>query len=253
MKFYVGIPEPAWAGDFENPFISMARLRRRKSAFPRPKGKWGLDCAGFSEVALTGGYSNTPEHFAAEATHWVSMVPGCAFVVSQDYMCEPFVLAKTGLTQADHQRLTIERYDAILAAWSSDVPLVPVLQGFSPTSYVEHLRAYGDRIGEGAMVGVGSVCKRQGAVSMVEDLLGGILHERPDLRLHGFGVKLTALESPEIRSMLESADSMAWAYAARKQGRNPNDRAEAHAFVDRISRAPTLAGTGNLLAHRKTA
>lgn len=234
MRFFIGIPEPAWAGNFERAFISVARLRRRKAVFSAPAQEWAMDSAAFSEVALHGGYRHPPEVFAREAAYWTGRVPGCAFVASQDFMCEPFVLAKTGLTVEDHQRLTIERFDALKAAWSAPAPLLPVLQGFTLETYVRHLGAYGDRIPQGAWVGVGSVCKRQGDIRLVEDILVALKRERPDLRLHGFGVKLTALRSPVVRDLLHSADSMAWAYAARRQGRNPNDRREAQAYVQRV-------------------
>lgn len=238
MIFFPGIPEPAWAHRFDLAFISIARLRRRRGAFVPPRLGWAMDSAAFSEVEGHGGYRHSPETFAAEAADWTSRVPGCMFVASQDFMCEPFVLKKTGMTVEDHQRLTIERFDAIGTAWRSSTPLLPVLQGFSIPEYIAHIDAYGDRIPERAWVGVGSVCKRQGRVSMVEDLLGAIHHRRPDLRLHGFGVKITALRSKFVREHLESADSMAWSYAARKQGRNPNDWREAATFVEKVELGP---------------
>ena len=239
MIFFPGIPEPAWAGRFETAFISINRLRRRKAVFTPPTRKWAMDSAAFTEIDQHGGYRHEPAVFAAEACAWTNRVPGCAFVASQDYMCEPFILAKTGLTIADHQRMTIERYDAIDEAWTSETPILPVLQGFAETDYLSHIDQYGDRLTEGMWVGVGSVCKRQGAIAMVEDLLGAIHHRRPDLRLHGFGVKLTALKSQLIRDRLYSADSMAWSFAARKQGRNPNDWREAQAFAMRVAEPAT--------------
>jgi hypothetical protein len=58
---------------------------------------------------------------------------------------------------------------------------------------------------------------------------------RPDLRLHGFGVKKTSLLSVAVRMLLATADSMAWSFSARKQGRNANDWREARSFVEVIS------------------
>ena len=68
----------------------------------------------------------------------------------------------------------------------------------------------------------------------IEAVLLAIKTERPDLRLHGFGVKTTALGSRLVRDLLHTADSMAWSFAARKQGRNANDYREAVAFKRRI-------------------
>ena len=60
--------------------------------------------------------------------------------------------------------------------------------------------------------------------------------ERPDLRLHGFGLKTTALGSGVVRGLLYSADSMAWSFAARKAGRDANSWREAKAYADRVAR-----------------
>jgi hypothetical protein len=72
----------------------------------------------------------------------------------------------------------------------------------------------------------------------IEEVLMAIKRERPDLLLHGFGVKVTALRSGLIRSLLHTADSMAWSFQARKQGRNANDWREAAAFAARIRTMP---------------
>ena len=141
------------------------------------------------------------------------------------------MLAKTGLTIADHQRLTIERYDDLLACDLAGVTLMPVLQGYAPADYARHVHAYGDRLAPGAYVGVGSVCKRNARPEAILAVLEAIHNARPDLRLHGFGLKTTSLAVKEIREALESADSMAWSFAARYEGRNANDWRNAAALV----------------------
>ncbi|OKH47649.1 hypothetical protein NIES2101_23300 [Calothrix sp. HK-06] len=74
-----------------------------------------------------------------------------------------------------------EYYDDI------DIPyIMPVLQGFHPQDYVEHIRMYGTRLKYGAWVGVGTLCKRNGNPREVEAVLSAIKKERPDLELHGF-------------------------------------------------------------------
>jgi hypothetical protein len=185
--------------------------------------------------------------------------------VAQDFMCEPFMLKKTGLTVPDHHRLTIERYDALLD-FDPGVRIMPVLQGFEPVDYSRHLEAYGERLTPGMWVGVGSVCKRNGSPGDVVHVLSIIKSERPDLLLHGFGLKTTALMDPCVIAMLETADSMAWSFSAKSQAhvvirqlqrelgrnlkpsearricaarglpiRNPNDWREAKAFADRVA------------------
>jgi hypothetical protein len=156
--------------------------------------------------------------------------------VSQDFMCEPFILERTGLTVADHQRLTIERYDAIRELAGSATYVLPVLQGYRPSEYLDHLRQYGDRLAAGQWVGVGSVCKRNADLREVERVLVTVHRARPDLLLHGFGVKVTALRSSLVRGCLHSADSMAWSFAARREGRDQNDWREAAAYAARVER-----------------
>lgn len=116
---------------------------------------------------------------------------------------------------------------------------MPVLQGYDPVDYVEHVQQYGDRLKRGMWVGVGSVCKRNGSTGTIEAVLLAIKAARPDLKLHGFGLKTTTLTSDLVRSLLESADSMAWSFAARRQGRNANDWREAQRFADSIAQLPS--------------
>jgi len=197
-----------------------------------------MDSAAFTTIQRFGDFPHSPGEYAVEAERWRAQVPGLLIVVSQDYMCEPFILERTGLAVADHQRMTIERYDELLLAWSlisdGSVPIMPVLQGFEPEEYVDHIRQYGDRLLPGMWVGVGSVCKRQGDPSLIVRVLEAIKAERPDLRLHGFGVKLTALRDPRVRALLYSADSMAWSFSARKQGRDANCPLEALTFHNKV-------------------
>ena len=117
---------------------------------------------------------------------------------------------------------------------------LPVLQGYRPEEYVSHLHQYGDRLGTGAWIGVGSVCKRNSKPEQIEAILKAINRERPDLRIHAFDVKLTALGNKIVRDLLWSADSMAWSFAARWQGRNPNDWREAAAFTEKVNKTTAL-------------
>jgi hypothetical protein len=229
VRFFVGLHQPSDARHFDSAFISVARLRGRKSAFP--VGDWIMDSGAFTEVARNGAYRHDVSQYAAEIERWRGNGRLLA-AVSQDWMCEPFVVARTGLSAKLHQQLTIERYIALRHATSAYV--MPVLQGYQPAEYVDHLRQYGSLLAHGAWVGVGSVCKRNGDVRAIETVLLAVHRTRPDLRLHGFGLKTTALGSGLVRKLLHTADSMAWSFSARRQGRNANDWREARAFAERI-------------------
>lgn len=241
MMFYVGLHQPADAQHFDRSFISVNRVRRRKK--PVPARSWIMDSGAFTEIATHGEYRHGVEEYAAVIRRWAYEGSGLVAAVAQDWMCEPWIVEKTGLSVPEHQRLTIERYDALRACDTGGVYIMPVLQGYSPADYVSHIKQYGDRLPQGAWVGVGSVCKRNGDPAAIEDVLMAIKAVRPDLRLHGFGLKTTALASGLVRALLWTADSMAWSFAARKQGRNGNDWREARRFVSRIE---TMVVQGHL-------
>lgn len=230
LRFYVGLHQPSDTQHFDRCCVSVNRLRKRRSPFP--VRRWIMDSGAFTEISTHGHYRHDVKDYATEVRRWL----GCGdlqAVVAQDYMCEPFIIHKTGLSVAEHQRLTVQRYDALMDE-GLPVHVMPVLQGFDPADYSRHVEAYGERLTPGMWVGVGSVCKRNGNPLDVANVLGAIAALRPDLRLHGFGLKKTALLDPTVRALLHSADSMAWSYAARLAGRNANSWREAAAFVQDI-------------------
>ena len=238
MIFYPGLHQPSDAQHFDRCMVSVARLRKRKGDFN--VGEWMMDSGAFMELKLFGAYRDSVSAYADQIRRW-SRCGQLVAAVAQDYMCEPFMIQRTGLTVEAHQRLTVERYDELLSE-ETGVYILPVLQGYEPAEYIDHIRQYGERLEPdlidgkliGKWVGVGSVCKRNVDVTAIEEVLFKISEARPDLRLHGFGVKTTALESSIVRSCLHSADSMAWSFAARKNGRNANDWKEADTFTTKI-------------------
>jgi hypothetical protein len=239
MIFFTGLHQPSdaqhLAAQGRGAFISAHRLKTRKKPFI--VDAWIMDSGAFSTILLHGGYPEPVEVYAAEIRRW-SKNGNLLAAVAQDYMCEPHMLAKTGLTIEEHQRLTVERYDDLIACDTGGVIIMPVLQGYAPEDYVRHIRMYGDRLKPGMWVGVGSICKRNADPGAVLAVLRAVKRERPDLLLHGFGLKLTALADEEIRSLLHTADSMAWSFAARRQGRNGNDWREAAQFAHRVETMP---------------
>jgi hypothetical protein len=236
VKFYVGLHQPSDAKHFECAFVSVNRIRGRKK--PLGAGAWIMDSGAFTEIATHGRYRSSVAEYADEINRWADD-PTLVAAVSQDYMCEPFIIAKTGLSVEEHQRLTIDRYDALRVATDPRVYIMPVLQGYNTADYLRHLEMYGERLWRGAYVGVGSICKRNTDIGQIEEILTAIKRARPDLLLHGFGLKTTALSSHVVQECLESADSMAWSFAARRQGRNANDWREAKAFIAGIVLRPT--------------
>ena len=230
MIFYLGTHRLKLCLEFPHSFVSVNILRKRRSDFLA--NAWILDSGAFTELARFGEYLHSVEDYALQINRWKTC-GNLEMAVCQDYMCEPFMLERTGLTIKEHQRLTIERYRKLFPL--TDLPILPVLQGYSVSDYLRHLDDYGDNIIQGMRVGVGSVCKRNAKPRDVMVILEAIKRERPDLRLHAFGLKITALRSNYILSLLHSADSMAWSYRARREGRDANSLEEARSFYNDIS------------------
>lgn len=220
--------------------VSVTQLSRRRSDFE--VDDWIMDSGAFTEVARHGGYRRSVEWYFKEIVRWANCGNLLA-AVSQDWMCEPFVLKRTGLSVKVHQRLTVERYDALVHLAADILPpsaVMPVLQGYSVSDYLEHVDQYGSRLVPGSWVGVGSVCRRNGDPEQVRDILRAITNKRPDLRLHGFGLKQTALESFEVRELLYSCDSMAWSYP-RRFSRSPGESLRSRAApADKVQNRPPL-------------
>jgi hypothetical protein len=247
VKFFIGLHQCRLVRHFERACISINVLKRREvmrrsPVKVRPGAEILLDSGAFTELALHGRYRHSPFAYAQSLGVALRLLNGARVTaVAQDLMCEPFMLKKTGGSVRDHQRLTIERYDQLLLH-NPPCPIMPVLQGYEMVDYVRHLHNYGTRLKKAAWVGIGSVCKRNRRPDEVVQILDAIKNERPDLRLHGFGVKKTALLHPGVRDLLFSADSMAWSFHHRRTrtGR-ANDWRAADEFrqeVEQISDLP---------------
>lgn len=213
LTFYTGAPESSWLARTTRPlFVSHTRLRRRRS-LPRATCRWALDSGGFTEISQHGRWTITAVEYAAAARRYAEEVGGLEWAAPQDWMCEPDQLARTGMTVAEHQARTVENY-LELRAIAPDLPFVPALQGWAPASYVACIGLYaaaGVDLAALPLVGVGSLCRRPSALS-VALVLDAIAREGLS-KLHGFGVKTSALRFAGER--LISADSQAWSAAAR--------------------------------------
>lgn len=215
MRFYLGIAEPYWLRTLGVPaFVSRRRLTRRDRPLPRAAAPWALDSGGFTELSMHGGWSITVRQYAAEIERFAEQIGQLEWAAPMDYMCEPSMLARTGLTVAEHQRRTIQNYLALRELVGGVV--APVLQGWTLHDYQTHVAAYataGVQLDALPVVGLGSVCRR-GQDTEIAAIVRGLQPYR--LNLHGFGVRSRTLI--RLRLVLASADSMAWSYNAR---RNP--------------------------------
>jgi hypothetical protein len=216
-RFLLGTHQPGWLGDSPLPlFISDRRLRQVKQLRPAVCD-WALDSGGFTELSTHGSWDKgpTPEEYVDRIRRYQRTIGRLLWAAPQDWMCEPWIVAKTGLTVLEHQWRTIDNLVG-LRLLGPDLPIIPVLQGQIVDDYLRHIdfyRAIGVDLTEEPLVGVGSVCRRQGT-----DEIGEVFAAIRDAgveRLHGFGVKALGLR--RYGQLLTSADSMAWSMQARRE------------------------------------
>lgn len=210
--FYLGTDNPAWLKRTDVPlFVSHIRLKGYVNP-PKALGRWSLDSGGFTQLSQHGEWRVTAAEYAEAATRYAHKVGGLDWASPQDWMCEPWITEKTGKSVAEHQERTVSSL-LELRALAPDVHFIPVLQGWGLDDYERCADLYasaGIDLRAERTVGLGSVCRRQST-----DEIGAIVSTfaREGYRLHGFGVKLVGLR--RYGGMLESADSMAWSFAAR--------------------------------------
>jgi len=188
-----------------------ARFGRRPALAP-----WALDSGGYTRLHH-GGWTVEPERFLESVYQLADRNPGMVWAAPQDWMCEPSALAATGKTVAEHQRLTVDNYVALRDLDERRL-VIPVLQGWEPGDHERCVDLYVDagvELRDHALVGVGSICRRQATTE-----IAGIVRslKAHGLNLHGFGVKTGGLK--KYANDLVSADSLAWSFRARKAARH---------------------------------
>jgi hypothetical protein len=218
FAFWLGTHQANWLGrvDVAVPlFVSHVRLRQRKR-MPSAIAPWACDSGGFSEVASRGAdaFAGGPGPYIAAVRRYRDEIGQLAWAAPQDWMCEPFMTAKTGLTVAEHQRRTVENYVA-LRTLDPQLPFIPVLQGWTHDDYLRCVDAYtaaGIDLTAEPLVGLGSVCRRNrtGEVVNLVRTLAGL-----GIAVHAFGAKGDGAAAIAIHAA--SCDSMAWSYRARRQ------------------------------------
>lgn len=224
MQFYLGCPNPAWmARIIDVPlFVSNTRLKGRKS-LPRATGIWSLDSGGFTELQRHGQWTVGTDEYIQAVRRYQGEIGGLQWCAPMDWMCEPIIInggyangqhfVGTHLSVEEHQRRTVANY-LDLRNKAPDLPIIPVLQGWECDDYLRCVEMYiaaGVNVMAEPLVGLGTVCRRQGTKEAVEIIgtLAGL-----GINLHGFGFKLTGLK--KAAHMLVSADSMSWSYAGRR-------------------------------------
>jgi hypothetical protein len=209
VRFWLGSHLPNWLEEVDVPlFVSHRRLVNRKT-LPRARGQWALDSGGFTELNMFGRWETTPSEYVEAVQRYEAEIGNLAWAAPMDWMCEPTVIAKTGLSVREHQDRTVANYLDL----RDHGPFVPVLQGQALGDYEVCIGLYesaGVDLSAEPVIGLGTVCRRQNApeIARIVDTLAST-----GLRLHGFGMKSAGLA--RVGHLLASADSMAWSTRGR--------------------------------------
>jgi hypothetical protein len=192
-------------------------------SLPRARGPYAIDSGGFTELSLHGEWTVPVRQYVAEVRRFAEWIGMPRFAAQQDWMVEPQILARTKKTVEEHQRLTLENYLELMNL-APDLPWAPVLQGWTWGDYLRHAEAYqraGIDLSMPPVVGVGSICRRQGTLRA-----GAVLACLKDTKakLHCFGMKVRGLALS--KDLVCSADSLAWSFAARKRPALPECAAD---------------------------
>ncbi|MEU7528978.1 hypothetical protein AB0A74_24830 [Saccharothrix sp. NPDC042600] len=225
-RFLLGVHQPAFLERAGVPlFVSDTRLRDYKN-LPRAAAPWALDSGGFTQLQKYGEWTVPPGKYVARVRRYRDEIGRMEFAAIQDWMCESIVISGgragrmffvgTKLSVPEHQRRTV--YSAVeLEMLAPDLPWLKVVQGDKRDDYLRCADLYeraGIDLTKESLVGVGSVCRRQG-MREAHDIVQA-LRERGLRRLHGFGVKTKGLAL--FGDLLDSADSLAWSEDARRKG-----------------------------------
>jgi hypothetical protein len=246
---YLGVNTVDWLRRPELADVPKCISRNRLAAYrgrriPLATNRILFDSAGFTELQRHGRWRVTPEQFVAQVRAQVTAMgrDHVAGVAPMDWMCEDEIIdggvTKDGTfagtrTHLDphrrrsldemvllHQELTTDNL-VTLRRLAPDLPIFPVLQGKTLEQYLRHECMYaaaGIRLLDEPIIGLGSVCRRQGTqeIATIVRRLAGL-----GARLHGFGVGAVGLSL--YGQYLLSADSDAWSYHGRRAvGRCPH-------------------------------
>ena len=212
------------ARDLDAPVLISANAFRRDGKWRRfPEQLAGmsvaLDSAGFVAMTRYNGYPWSRSEYLdlVEQGKW-------DWYATRDFCCEPQI-AKYRADVAERIKATADEFHALANEANSrglDSPM-PVLQGWYPDEYQRCADLYGLHRWPD-LVGIGSVCRRhmngpEGVLRIVA-ALDKIMPQ--NVRFHLFGVKGTALTALRGHARIESADSMAWDFACRRENHRVN-------------------------------
>jgi len=203
-----------WWG--ERILVSYGRLREAVE-LPSATAPWVLDSRGFNEIKDYAGWTITAEQYAADVARYDREIGHLQWVLPQDWPARAALLARTGLTEHEHQVRTTASVKELrrLITDKIGVPVLAVLTADTPEGYLRHLAMYraegidltSELVAVGALVGR----KPSEAATIIR-----MLHAAGVTRMHGLGIKGVVLDM--VGPLLESVDSASWSAENRRRG-----------------------------------
>lgn len=224
-QLWLGAQEPwwAWNGDAQGRLLLSARRIKERASEGKGKPRRAtvplfIDSGAYTELALHGQWAWTAEDYADFIVRMCGVLGTVEHVGIQDWMCTPSLMGRTGKTVLEHQERTVASFFE-LRQLAPGVPWLPTLQGFTLEDYLVCAELYlrsGFDIRTAALVGLGSVCQRNGSEELTE-LIQALCDAFPGVPFHGFGIKKKGILASCFQ--LRSFDSMAWSEEARRAER----------------------------------
>lgn len=219
---WLGAHEPWWAWEGRADARVLLSARRIEERMSGGRGRLRsadvpvfIDSGAFSELSKHGRWTWSPESFVGFIRAVARALGSVEHVGIQDWMCEPEIIAATGLDVEEHQRRTVASL-LQLRRLAPEIPWLPTLQGYTAADYLRCAQMYADAGVdlEDRLVGIGSVCRRSNTLE-IERVLGEVRRGLPArVRLHGYGVKS---DSAILACWwMASFDSAAWSALARR-------------------------------------
>lgn len=163
-----------------------------------------LDSGAFGSAFWDGGYTYGPDDYLGIVEKimpelWVTM----------DYPCEPNILPDMPVLERIEK--TIKNTKALCTAPFPG--LLPVIQGWLIEDYLYCIERMEKESLIMPVMGIGSICRR-GSQRNIVAIVSEIKRQLPKVKLHAFGVKISALNynNGELLNYLDSLDTAAWQF-----------------------------------------
>ena len=155
QRFYLGCPEPSWlrgegVGWLDGSqglalFVCHRRLARLRT-LPRAGLPWACDSGGFTELRAAGYWRVSAADYTRAVARYDREIGLLEWAAPMDWLCEPGIRARTGLSIREHQDRTVGNYLLLRELWSrysgDSCPFMPVIQGWSIEDYLDRVSLY---------------------------------------------------------------------------------------------------------------